>query len=373
MVGNPVGRPAGVGTALALLVAIVVASIGALVATQWWPDTGSRLATKSAAVITRLSAGTTATTTGVRVDVATLTPRPAVAPAWSGLVTAVLAAPGATITQGEPIVEIDGRLVRAAITQKPFYRALSLGDAGADVTALRSLLRRAGYPVASVGPVDATVAAAARDWIGVADKTGPVFTPTEVVWVAHRGETVSSISLSVGEMAPAQGSPIVSFQPRVQSASMDAGAVPSGAKNASVGIGNQDYAVAGGGHLRLTAVSRDRLAHEVLTRAAPLSESDPSVQTGAHVMHTTISATLKVEWPSPVFDIPTSSIVTRSDGSLCVVVKASNGLVGRTVSVFGSDTGAGISEAANLERGLALVVNPLESSSAASCNSGSRS
>ncbi|MFC4243880.1 hypothetical protein ACFOYW_10875 [Gryllotalpicola reticulitermitis] len=66
------------------------------------------------------------------------------APEWSGLVTEVRTHSGATVTTGSPVAVVDGVVRVAVATTTAFYRALSVGDNGADVTMLRQALDALG-------------------------------------------------------------------------------------------------------------------------------------------------------------------------------------------------------------------------------------
>lgn len=63
----------------------------------------------------------------------------------SGVVTETNCTEGAVLESGESLATIDGQIVIALATDVPFYRTLSVGDTGADVTSLKRELNRIGY------------------------------------------------------------------------------------------------------------------------------------------------------------------------------------------------------------------------------------
>ncbi|MEZ5190014.1 MAG: peptidoglycan-binding domain-containing protein [Schumannella sp.] len=70
-------------------------------------------------------------------------------PAGTGpsVITARPIADGGSLTQGRPVIEVNGRPVIAIAGAFPLYRDLGPGTKGADVRALQKALNAAGYPV----------------------------------------------------------------------------------------------------------------------------------------------------------------------------------------------------------------------------------
>lgn len=85
-------------------------------------------------------------------------------PAKGGRITALPARPGADVTEGMVLVEVDGRPTIALVGEVPMYRPLILGISGPDVAAFEAALERLGI---ERGPVDGTFDAATE--AGVAE------------------------------------------------------------------------------------------------------------------------------------------------------------------------------------------------------------
>ena len=362
-----VGRPSGVRTASVLLGVTTLVPLGILVLVQCWPDTGDALRTRAAAIFAAAGAGTDTTTVPTSVSVTLLNPPPAVAPSWSGTVTATPAAVGAPVQQGDPLVEVDGVSIRAIVSAKPFYRPLVLGDSGPDVTALRSALRTAGHQVEASGAVDATLADALRGWLGTAGP-GVVFSPAQVIWVSRAGLVIASDTATIGAPVPAPGTPVLTFEPLAQDVSVPNNATPSGVHSASITIAGRSYPMRNG-MAELTARDRAVIGAAAASAAPAAASGSPS---GAAVAPTvaTLDASLTLHWSSPVVSVPTSALLSRRDGSMCVVQRragAEHGVTGITVGVAASETATGTSDVTGLAPGASVALNPLESRSAGAC------
>ena len=366
-----VGRPSGVRTASVLLGVITLVPVLVLLLLQRWPNTGDALRTHAVPIYATVGPGTDTTTEPTSVTVTMLNPPAAVAPAWSGTVTATPGAVGAAVRQGDPLVEVDGVAVRAIVSAKPFYRPLVLGDSGPDVIALRSALRAVGQQVEATGAVDATLAAALRSWLG-APGSGVVFSPAQVIWVARADLVIASDAAAIGAPVPAPGAPVITFESLAQQVSVPSAAIPSGVSSASITIAGRSYPVRNGA-AELTAHDRAVIgaAAASAASAAPAASSGATGPTGpAGPSVTTLDASLTLHWSARVLSVPTSALLSRRDGSMCVVQRRSareHGVTGVTVSVAASETATGTSEVTGLAAGASVVLNPLESGSAGAC------
>lgn len=383
------GRPAGARTAAVMLAAVVIGAAGTLIALRSWPDTAAALGTRAAPVLMTVPAGTVRTTQPANIAVDITTVPPALAPDLTGVVTALPAAPGSTVVQGQPLIDVNGAAVRAAITPMPFYRPLARGDTGGDVLQLRALLAHLGYPVARRGPIDEEVAQAVASWMGTpVPASGAVFAPSQVIWIPARHVVIAGIAAAVGAPPPAAGSALISFAPTVTSAQL-AAATPPEVASATVSVAGAAFAVHHGA-LALVGSRAAALAQAAAGAAAnanqaaglggPADDAASTAQAAASTV--TVTGTLTIKWSAPVVGIPTSSILTRADGSLCVVTlsratrrpgsaSSSATLDGRTtgdeIRVVASQTATGVSSATGLPPGRTLVVNPVESGLSAAC------
>lgn len=366
MVSTSVGRPAGVRTASLALLAILLASAGVFWLLQRWPDTGAALATPVPPVVMTVPPGSDSTDAPVTVSVTVARPAPLVASGISGVVTAVTLSPSEVLGQGDEVLEVDGRPVRAAATVKPFYGVVKLGDSGEDVTALRSLLGEVGIEVAASGEADEALRTAVGSWLGP-QATGVVLDPAQVMWLPTPGLVVEAVAATVAAPAPAAGSPVVTFAPVVKSATIPPRRFAAHAASFTVTVADRSVPVDASAALTLSRQDARALAAMVARPPSgpPTPNSGPSAD-GATVSE--VPGTVTTTWDSPVAAIPTSAIITRQDGTLCVVV-APQGATrhGVTVTVTASKTSTGTSQASGLAAGASLVVNPVASATAAAC------
>jgi hypothetical protein len=136
------------------------------------------------------------------------------APAWSGLVTGVKAAPGSLVQSGTAIASIDGITRIALASTLPFYRMIAPGTIGPDVTALRGALARLGispvgsgtsYDPALEGAIKTLEARLIGEALGLAKG---VFDPSWVIYLPVANLKVAAVNLQVGLPAPGEGQPI---------------------------------------------------------------------------------------------------------------------------------------------------------------------
>lgn len=360
-----VGRPSGVRTASVLLAVITLVPVGVLLVLQRWPNTGEALRTQAAPIYADVGPSRDTTTTPTSVSVTLVNPPPAVAPEWSGTVTATPGAVGTPVRQGDPLVEVDGKAVRAIISTKPFYRPLLLGDAGPDVIALRSALREVGRPVESTGAVDASLAGTLRSWLGPAGQ-GVVFSPAQVIWVARPDLVIASDAATIGAPAPAAGSPLLNFEPVAQDARVAGTALLPEVRSASIAIAGHSYPVRDG---VVVLSPKDRAAVGAATASGTAAPGSGTTSGAAAAAATsaTLDASLTLHWSVPVFSVATSALLSRRDGSMCVVERRVGAARAVTVGVTASETDIGMSQVTGLAAGASVVVNPLESGSAGAC------
>lgn len=364
---SSVGRPAGVRAAFVVLLVVLLASVGVFLLLQRWPDTGAALTTPVAPVVMTVPLGATKTDTPVTVTVSTTRPAPLVAPALSGVVTAVDVAPGDVLGQGEQVLEVNGHPVRAAATAKPFYRVIHLGDVGDDVIALRTLLRDVGVGVAASGAADQALRIAVGSWLG-SQPDGVIFDPAGVIWLPTAGLVVGTVAATVGAPAPAAGTAVVTFAPVVQSATVPTSGFTADAGGFTVAVAGRSIPVDLHGVLTLSEEdARALAATAVATPPGPDSSGAGGDPAADAVVVGDAQGTLTTTWASPVVTIPTSAIITREDGTLCVVTVDGAADRGVTVTVTASQTDTGTSQALGLAAGASLVVNPVASATAVAC------
>lgn len=149
----------------------------------------------------------------VRITPSYSTPASLLAPGWSGTVTAAPLTPGATVSTGTAVLQVDGidRLAYAA--DAPFHRPLSLDATGPDVIQLREVLQHLDFLAGSVSSrtYDDTIADGVQRLarsVGV-DATGETFDPAWLVWLPSEPFVVEHVEATVAAPAPSPGQPVV--------------------------------------------------------------------------------------------------------------------------------------------------------------------
>lgn len=140
---------------------------------------------------------------------------PVLAPAWTGLVTAVQQIPPGGLSSGDAIATIDGVTRLAVHTDSPFHRSLSLDDSGPDVAMLNVFLAQRGLEARDddyFGSATLRGVRAFAESIGVPSVSDVgSFDPTWLVYLPAGSEGVANsvLTLQVGAPAPSAGSKLV--------------------------------------------------------------------------------------------------------------------------------------------------------------------
>jgi peptidoglycan hydrolase-like protein with peptidoglycan-binding domain len=137
----------------------------------------------------------------VRVALTPAEPQPLVGYA-PGTVTASWCTPGAELTSGAPLLEVDGTAVMALATRTPMWRDLSAGQRGDDVRAVQDELARLGFAGSESGRVDRATVAALRAFTQAHGITlargGPLLPRASVVWLPGESVVVDECDLVIG-------------------------------------------------------------------------------------------------------------------------------------------------------------------------------
>jgi len=237
-----------------------------------------------------------------------------VAPAWSGLVTAVPLEPGQTVHEFDTVAVVDGISRLAVRSEHPFHRALSAGDAGDDVRQLADALSR--LAIVHGDSTDRVDGAFVQGIETLAKMIGaPVaaqFDPAWFLWM-HSDRPVAAVDMQVAHLAPAQGTVIAESRPFVERATLttedvDLGGdvvigVPGGDIEARVDTDGALSMLTDGAVAQLLAGQADQGASGTLSLKATVSE---------------VSSRVGLE-------LPTSATLVAKDGSVCVWVDESAG------------------------------------------------
>lgn len=135
-----------------------------------------------------------------------------VAPSWAGTVQAVYVSPGSVVSSGTRVAKIDGVLRLAWYSANTFYRPITRGDQGEDVTSLKAMLSERGYTQTSSDVFDYAALSGVRAFaasLGVEDSWRlQGFDPAWIVYLPRKSLVVESVDFHVASPAPAAGSVI---------------------------------------------------------------------------------------------------------------------------------------------------------------------
>jgi multidrug efflux pump subunit AcrA (membrane-fusion protein) len=274
------------------------------------------------------------------------------APAWSGLVTAVLVAPGDEVSTGTVLARVDGVDRVAVASRSPFHRALAAGDRGPDVAMLRSALADLGHPAgASAGGsagedyFDGQLAAAVRRLEADLAHTGPdaasgVFRPEWFGWLPVRTLTAHEVTLRAGRPAPAAGEPVLAGSPSLATLAVTL--------DETVRVEQASYAFVYG-EAAVPLTEQFSAAGESLEPLAAAVPADAEAVEGQLRLVTSRQAMV----------VPITAVLTDADGGHCVLRVVAGGYQPAPVRVDGG--GIGTAEiGSGLQPGDQILANPSE-------------
>ena len=273
-------------------------------------------------------------------------------PGAAGVVTSVDLMNGDVATSGRLVATVNGSGVIALATEQPMYRDLTLGSSGTDVVHLSKALREFGLLSEShvddrFGP---ETAAAVRELNLRRGVNSAAFSAAHTMWLPH-DTAVETTALKVGSLAPGHGSVAV------------AGTVEL--TDAYVTIAESDGPDAGrrfrfvDGHEREVEVDNDAYGLTEDGSIRDLERLARSVNAGDERI---TGAVVELITPLTTYQLPSSAVLSGTDGGFCVVDGA-----GSATSVEIVDAGAGSVRVAERlpDR---VVANPIRSGVATTCN-----
>ncbi len=209
------------------------------------------------------------------------------------------------------------------------YRVLTLGDAGTDVVWLNDALAQLGYfdasasdrSVVSIASLDA-VAAMATD-LGVFERPD-TFDPGWFVWLPSDPYEVTGVAMIAGAPAPPAGSEVASTAMLLTGLSLQR--LEGGPLTLDPGteyvLNLADVEVTlGSESATLVGADLDRIS----------SNLDPSADS--------VAGTVYRAQPTPVWPVPSSAVISGTDGHLCIWTEGSEGYVPLTVQVVAARAG----------------------------------
>lgn len=222
-----------------------------------------------------------------------------------GVLTAISCAPGQTVSSGSPIFGVDGSPVIALSTSVPPWRAIEVGDEGADVAALEIELARLG----AAPQVDGE-----WDWADVRafdTRLAPVITADDgtvpldsIAWLPAPDVILDSCPVALG--SPVSASTLVAtFAPRITLARF---APPTGAVDGDRAL------VIDGAEIPApsTGAISDRGALDTIGASTSFAQRDPAQDPP------TITASSVLAQPIPVTVLPPSALYALEGDSGCV-------------------------------------------------------
>lgn len=267
-------------------------------------------------------------------------------PGFEGVVTAVYLSPGAVISDGDRVVQIDGIDRIAVRSAAPFFRRLTTRDSGSDVEALQAFLRRTGRLEAEADGVygSTTVAAVKRleGDLGVDKPTG-TFDPAFLVWLPSDRFEIGTVLVAEANSAPSLGSPIA--QARTHVAAAEVAFNP-----AAVHSVNPLIFLAGDIQVPLTAGGNSMSDNDLRVLS---NEIDPDV--------TSLEGFVALSEPLAAWQVPTTAVVVGESGGLCVWLAVGNGVFEAAEVEIGTSDATGATLLVNgVGDGDHVLVNPFE-------------
>ena len=281
--------------------------------------------------------------------VAQAIPGPEVAAgAARGTVTSVTAKAGDALADGGVLFQVDGVDRVGFASAIPFYRPIVPGDEGADVAELHRLLVIRG--VLEEPPGEPSVASFATGQV-VADFSESIgaertttFDPAWVVFLPEADLVVESITLKVGQQAPAQGTVIITTPGRVTSARLVSG--------------NQEPLNFAPGVEYIAVVDGEELGIDTATQS--ITEADlPRLRSPQETERDGIPALTRRKVPLQALAVPSSSVMTNETGTLCLWLPEGDGYRAVTVTVAGARGGV-TNIASGLEASQQVLSNPAQ-------------
>ncbi len=138
-----------------------------------------------------------------------------------GLVTEVHATGGVPLASGDPVVSVDGSVVRALATRKPLYREIRRGTRGDDVADLQAALADLSLYHGEIdGIADTETIRAVATLLGLSPRRSTTLSPRDILWLPATRLDVGRVDLEPGTPFPPVGTPIVVGVPTVAGATV---------------------------------------------------------------------------------------------------------------------------------------------------------
>lgn len=348
MLASPIRRLATISQYIALLT-VVLAPFAVLAVAQTKVEKPAQVFSAPIPIVVAIRADVEPTEFDGRLTLES-TPSTRVNSSGEGLITKLELSAGDRLSQGAPVLQVDGRDRLAFQATTPLYRPLSVGAIGTDVADLQTFLLQAGFYAGQVnGQFDASLRDAVRlfaRWFGYGDRLSE-FQPAWVIWIGPEPATVEEVLTSAGAFVSQHG-PLLTLQPPPPRllASTDPGVPASALDGATAVVNGTDIGIVRGGEV---VDVTDQMIGSAFSSDADENGSEP----------TSVEAVFRSHETTPVEIVPASAVVAI-DGSTCIWIKVGTSFEPRPVVVLDGSLGSAVLQAnSNADDGEVLA-NPME-------------
>lgn len=340
---------------LAILAAIVLPPLFVAGVLAWRDDPLSATDRSASPLLTSPTPRTITDERQVRI-VATAQPGPEVAAGPArGTITTVGVAPDDTLIDGAVLFQVDGIDRIGFASSIPFYRPISPGTQGPDVVEVHRLLLLKGIIDEQPDDPGTATFATGQAIADFAESLGAgrttTFDPGWVVFLPTPDLVAATVSLKIGQSAPAQGAVIITS--------------PGTVTSARLASGNQEPLNFAPGVEYIAVVDRDEFTVETATQSIAGTDL-PRLRAPGETERDGIPALIRRRTPLQALAVPSSSVMTNAAGTLCVWLAEDGAYRAATVTIAGARGGV-----TNVASGIAaqdqVLSNPAQVMEAPQC------
>lgn len=333
---------------LAILAAIVLPPLFVAGVLAWRDDPLSATDRSASPLLTSPTPRTITDERQVRI-VATAQPGPEVAAGPArGTITTVGVAPDDTLIDGAVLFQVDGIDRIGFASSIPFYRPISPGTQGPDVVEVHRLLLLKGIIDEQPDDPGTATFATGQAIADFAESLGAgrttTFDPGWVVFLPTPDLVAATVSLKIGQSAPAQGAVIITSPGTVTAARLASG----NQEPLNFAPGVEYIAIVDGEEFAVDTATQS-IAGTDLARLRPPGEPERDG----------IPALIRRRTPLQALAVPSSSVMTNDRGTLCLWLPEDKGYRAVTVTIAGARGGV-TNVATGLEASQQVLTNPAQ-------------
>lgn len=333
---------------LAILAAIVLPPLFVAGVLAWRDDPLSATDRSASPLLTSPTPRTITDERQVRI-VATAQPGPEVAAGPArGTITTVGVAPDDTLIDGAVLFQVDGIDRIGFASSIPFYRPISPGTQGPDVVEVHRLLLLKGIIDEQPDDPGTATFATGQAIADFAESLGAgrttTFDPGWVVFLPTPDLVAATVSLKIGQSAPAQGAVIITS--------------PGTVTAARLASGNQEPLNFAPGVEYIAIVDGEEFAVDTATQS--IAGTDLArLRAPGEPERDGIPALIRRRTPLQALAVPSSSVMTNDRGTLCLWLPEDKGYRAVTVTIAGARGGV-TNVATGLEASQQVLTNPAQ-------------